>query len=423
MREVADLERIRRFMRRLGAEARRPARVYFTGGATAVLLGWRPSTIDVDLRLVPEHDELLRALPALKEDLRLNIELASPADFIPVADGREDRIRSSSGTARSRSITSTHVRAAPGCERRRTRQKRVASRIKGSVIPLVVGSVFAKPVEGALSLDAARRSTRSRRGAWRAGRTAAARVCGFGPPAAAAGHRRASATGGSESCPRAERSRLQLLRLSGRLGIAESQLGGLEKTSRRRGWRRAARSRAEHEEATMTEARMHERGFTLVELPVALIIAAVLIGLLLPAVQRLREAAIDMQRVPSLMGLGAEIQGLADGSVRSANAFLSALGGHAADPANVPLPADSFVQVDDLTEHYCSAADNYEALASKIEDALQSLPGSTQVPAVQRRMLRRTLRALNAALPAVQRVHDVLEVRHLCDRATNPTGR
>jgi hypothetical protein len=200
-------------MRRLGAEARRPARVYFTGGATAVLLGWRPSTIDVDLRLVPEHDELLRALPALKEDLRLNIELASPADFIPVADGREDRIRSSSGTARSRSITSTHVRAAPGCERRRTRQKRVASRIKGSVIPLVVGSVFAKPVEGALSLDAARRSTRSRRGAWRAGRTAAARVCGFGPPAAAAGHRRASATGGSESCPRAERSRLQLLRL------------------------------------------------------------------------------------------------------------------------------------------------------------------------------------------------------------------
>jgi hypothetical protein len=91
MREVADLERIRRFMRRLGAEARRPARVYFTGGATAVLLGWRPSTIDVDLRLVPEHDELLRALPALKEDLRLNIELASPADFIPVTDGWEDR--------------------------------------------------------------------------------------------------------------------------------------------------------------------------------------------------------------------------------------------------------------------------------------------------------------------------------------------
>jgi hypothetical protein len=91
MRAVADLERIRRFMRRLGAEARRPARVYFTGGATAVLLGWRPSTIDVDLRLVPEHDELLRALPALKEDLRLNIELASPADFIPVADGWEDR--------------------------------------------------------------------------------------------------------------------------------------------------------------------------------------------------------------------------------------------------------------------------------------------------------------------------------------------
>ncbi len=91
MREVADLDRIQRLMRRLGAEATRPARVYFTGGATAVLLGWRAATIDVDLRLVPEHDELLRTLPRLKEELRLNIELASPADFIPVPDGWEDR--------------------------------------------------------------------------------------------------------------------------------------------------------------------------------------------------------------------------------------------------------------------------------------------------------------------------------------------
>lgn len=91
MREVADLDRIQRLMRRLGAEATRRGRVFFTGGATAVLLGWRATTIDVDLRFVPEHDELLRTLPRLKEELRLNIELASPADFIPVLDGWEDR--------------------------------------------------------------------------------------------------------------------------------------------------------------------------------------------------------------------------------------------------------------------------------------------------------------------------------------------
>ena len=91
MREVADLVRIERFMRTLGAEARTGGWLYFTGGATAVLYGWRATTIDVDIRLVPEQDELLRALPHLKEELRMNIELASPVDFIPVRPGWEDR--------------------------------------------------------------------------------------------------------------------------------------------------------------------------------------------------------------------------------------------------------------------------------------------------------------------------------------------
>lgn len=91
MREPADLNRIRRFMRALGGEARADARVYFTGGATAVLHGWRPSTIDVDVKIVPESDELFRAIPALKERLRLNVELASPDNFIPVRTDWEER--------------------------------------------------------------------------------------------------------------------------------------------------------------------------------------------------------------------------------------------------------------------------------------------------------------------------------------------
>lgn len=91
MRELADAARIRRFMEALGAAADAPARGYVTGGATAVLLGWRTSTIDVDVKLVPEHDAILRAIPHLKETLRINVELASPADFIPVPPGWEDR--------------------------------------------------------------------------------------------------------------------------------------------------------------------------------------------------------------------------------------------------------------------------------------------------------------------------------------------
>lgn len=91
MRALTDAERIRRFMTALARAARAPARVYLTGGATAVLFGWRPTTIDVDLKIVPEHDELLRAIPALKESLQINVEFASPADFIPVRPGWEER--------------------------------------------------------------------------------------------------------------------------------------------------------------------------------------------------------------------------------------------------------------------------------------------------------------------------------------------
>ncbi len=78
-------------MRAIGPEADEDTRIYFTGGATAVLLGWRESTLDVDIKIVPDRDKLLRAIPSLKEQLHINVELASPIDFIPVPSGWEDR--------------------------------------------------------------------------------------------------------------------------------------------------------------------------------------------------------------------------------------------------------------------------------------------------------------------------------------------
>jgi hypothetical protein len=91
MREQADLARIERFMRELGPEAAADGRAYLTGGTTAVLLGWRATTIDVDIKLVPEDEGALRAIPRLKEALRLNVELAAPSDFIPAPPGWEER--------------------------------------------------------------------------------------------------------------------------------------------------------------------------------------------------------------------------------------------------------------------------------------------------------------------------------------------
>jgi hypothetical protein len=91
MRELVTGLRIKQFMRRLGEAAPQETKVYLTGGATAVLLGWRASTVDVVLKIVPESDPVFRALPELKEALRLNIELASPDLFIPPLPGWQAR--------------------------------------------------------------------------------------------------------------------------------------------------------------------------------------------------------------------------------------------------------------------------------------------------------------------------------------------
>lgn len=91
MRELADSSRIERFMRDLGRAAPEEGRVYLTGGATAVLHGWRETTIDVDIKLVPDNDRILREIPRLKQSLDLNVELAAPSDFIPLPSGWQDR--------------------------------------------------------------------------------------------------------------------------------------------------------------------------------------------------------------------------------------------------------------------------------------------------------------------------------------------
>jgi hypothetical protein len=91
LRQLATRSAIRRFLHRLADEAASETRVYLTGGATAVLLEWRDSTIDLDLKLVPDSDELLRAIAHLKNQLGINVELAAPDQFIPELPGWQDR--------------------------------------------------------------------------------------------------------------------------------------------------------------------------------------------------------------------------------------------------------------------------------------------------------------------------------------------
>jgi len=91
MRDRTDAAGALRLVAELGRLTREPATAYLVGGATAVVEGWRRTTVDIDLYLEPDRDELLRVLPALKERLAVNIELASPLDFLPELPGWRHR--------------------------------------------------------------------------------------------------------------------------------------------------------------------------------------------------------------------------------------------------------------------------------------------------------------------------------------------
>lgn len=83
MRGPVDPAKIRRLLQEIGHHARGPGRIYLTGGASALLVGWRDSTVDVDLKLEPEPPGVFEAISRLKKELDINVELAAPDQFLP----------------------------------------------------------------------------------------------------------------------------------------------------------------------------------------------------------------------------------------------------------------------------------------------------------------------------------------------------
>jgi len=91
MRIVIEEPVIHRIFKLLATFAKGPGRIYVTGGVSAVLLGLRKSTIDLDLKLLPEPPGIFEAIRDVKESMKINIELASPDNFIPPLPGWEAR--------------------------------------------------------------------------------------------------------------------------------------------------------------------------------------------------------------------------------------------------------------------------------------------------------------------------------------------
>jgi hypothetical protein len=91
MRDETDRTKIDAFMSGLAQRVRGPGRIFITGGGTAVLYGWREVTIDLDLKADPEPGGFFEAIAELKEAINLNVELASPDDFLPPLPGWRER--------------------------------------------------------------------------------------------------------------------------------------------------------------------------------------------------------------------------------------------------------------------------------------------------------------------------------------------
>lgn len=91
MRAETDRAKLQAFMLALGQRVQGEGTIYLTGGATAVWHHWRAMTIDVDIKPDPEPAGLFEALALLKNELDINVELASPDQFIPPIPGWRER--------------------------------------------------------------------------------------------------------------------------------------------------------------------------------------------------------------------------------------------------------------------------------------------------------------------------------------------
>jgi hypothetical protein len=76
---------LHKFMSELSRRTTGSGKIYFAGGATALLLGFREQTVDIDIKIDPEPKGIFEAIAAIKNELDLNIELAAPSDFIPAS--------------------------------------------------------------------------------------------------------------------------------------------------------------------------------------------------------------------------------------------------------------------------------------------------------------------------------------------------